>query len=371
MCLYCCGSSRGGISQYDPGMYGRHKARLFTYLRGHQGEIMKKTEAVVFTGVGEVHIQEVELPEPGPGEVQVRTSFSTISAGTEGWILQNLFTWQPTRYPCIPGYQRVGVIEAVGQGVEKWRVGQRVMATRSQWTGSVNAQSGSHAARGNTPESEIYALPDEVDDVDAAGTVVAQVGYNAASRAVIEPGNWAVVYGDGLIGQSAAQAMRARGGRVILVGHRPERLRLAAAHSADAVINNHETDVLAAVHSYTGGQPVTVVLDSVQDEKAEQEYIPLLERTKGQIVYCGFTPGTTWADMGLLQRHELTTHYISGWTRPRMEATIKRFAEGKMRLRPLVTHLVSYQRAPEMYRLHQDKSVDFLGVTLDWTGSAS
>ena len=75
-------------------------------------------EAIVFTGVNQVAVQEIDIADPGPDEVQVRTLFSTISAGTEGWILQNLFTWQPTDYPCVPGYQRVGVVEALGPAAE-------------------------------------------------------------------------------------------------------------------------------------------------------------------------------------------------------------------------------------------------------------
>lgn len=326
---------------------------------------MRKAEAIVFTGICRAVLHVIDIPDPGPDEVQVRTLFSTISAGTEGWILQNLFTWKPTDYPCVPGYQRVGVIEAIGANVAGWRIGDRVMATISKHHG-VNAQSGSHASLGNTPAAEIYAVPESADDVDVSGTVVAQVGYNAASRAVIKPGDWAVVYGDGLIGQSAAQAVRARGANVILVGHRDERLRLAAAHSADVVINSHTQPLVETVHQHTAGKPVTVILDSVQNEAAQREYTPLLERAKGQIVYCGFTPGTTWADMALLQQREFTTHFVSGWTRARMEATLNLFAEGKMHLRPLITHLWSYRQGPEMYQMHLDKSASFLGMTMDW-----
>lgn len=330
---------------------------------------MKQAEAIVFTDIGQVELQTIDVPDPGPDEVQVRTLFSTISAGTEGWILQNLFTWKPTDYPCIPGYQRVGTIEAIGANVKGWNVGDRVVATTSIHH-NINAQSGSHTALANSPASEIYAVPPNADDIDASGTVVAQVGYNAASRAVIDPGDWALVYGDGLIGQCAAQAIHARGAKVILVGHRPERLHRAEAHSADIVIDNHQEPVVEVVHHHTNGQPVTVVLDSVQSVSAQKEYTPLLERTKGQIVYCGFTSGTTWADMALLQQRELTTHFVSGWTRTRMEATLQRFAEQKMRLRPLITHLESYRRGPEMYRMHLDKSVSFLGMTLDWREAA-
>ena len=327
---------------------------------------MAQTEAVVFVDVGEAAFQRVDVGDPGPGQVQVRTRLSTISAGTEGWILHDRFTWTPTCYPCVPGYQRVGTVEAMGPGVRGWSVGDRVMATRSDWSGALAARSGAHAAVGNTLASELFALPGEVGDVDASGLVVAQVGYNAASRARFEPGDPVVVYGDGLIGQCAAQAARARGARVILVGHRAERLELAAAHSADAVVNGHEREVVEAVRRATGSEHVTAVLDSVQTEEAQRQYTPVLARAEGQIVYCGFTPGTVWADMALLQQRELTAHFVSGWTRPRMEATLDLMARGQLSLEPLVTHLVPASRAPEMYRMVAAKAEPFLGITLDW-----
>ena len=327
---------------------------------------MAQTEAAVFVGVGEAAFERVDVGDPGPGQVQVRTRFSTISAGTEGWILHDRFTWTPTRYPCVPGYQRVGTVEAVGPGVSGWSVGDRVMATRSDWPGALAARSGAHAAVGNTLASELFALPAGVGEVDASGLVVAQVGYNAASRVRFEPGDPVVVYGDGLIGQCAAQAARARGARVILVGHRAERLELAAAHSADAVVNGHEREVVEAVRRATGSEHVTAVLDSVQTEEAQRQYTPVLERAEGQIVYCGFTPGTVWADMALLQQRELTAHFVSGWTRPRMEATLDLMARGQLSLEPLVTYLVPASRAPEMYRMIAAKAEPFLGITLDW-----
>ena len=173
---------------------------------------MAHTEAAVFVAVGEAAFERVDVSDPVSDQVQVRTRFSTISAGTEGWILHDRFTWAPTRYPCVSGYQRVGIIEALGPGVSGWSVGDRVVATRSDWPGTPGSHAGAHAGLGNTQAAELFALPDGVGDVDASGLVVAQVGYNAARRARIEPGDWVAVYGDGLIGQCAAQAARGRAG---------------------------------------------------------------------------------------------------------------------------------------------------------------
>ena len=111
---------------------------------------------------------------------------------------------------------------------------------------------------------------------------------------------------------------------------------------------------------------MAVVLDSVQKVDAQLQYVPLLEHGYGQVVYCGFTPGLTWADMESLQQHELTTHYVSGWNRTRMEATIDLMAAGNMRLHPLITHLAPASTEPDMYRMLLDKGAPFLGITFKW-----
>ena len=74
-----------------------------------------RTEAVVFVDVGEAAFERIDVRDPGPDQVRVRTHFSTISAGTEGWILHDRFTWAPTCYPCVPGYQRVGTDRGAGE----------------------------------------------------------------------------------------------------------------------------------------------------------------------------------------------------------------------------------------------------------------
>ncbi|HEY3333444.1 MAG TPA: zinc-binding dehydrogenase [Capsulimonadaceae bacterium] len=325
-----------------------------------------QTQAIVFTATNRVELQTIDMPPPGPGEVQIRTLCSAISAGTEGWVLANEFTWDATHYPCVPGYQRVGEVIAIGEGVSTVDVGDRVCATTGSWSGAVGPQWGSHAAVANTLEDEVYQLPDTIDNLDAAGVVVAQVGFNAASRVNLNPGDWVAVYGDGLIGQFAAQWARARGARVVLVGRRADRLALAAEHSADGVVNSRAEDACDAVRQCVGGDHVTAVIDTVQTEAAQVEYLPLLKHGEGQIVYTGFTPGATWADMGLLQKAELTTHYVSGWNYRRMHMTLLWLAAGKLAMRPLITHLVPPSGAPDMYRMIAAKNEPFLAIVIDW-----
>ena len=324
---------------------------------------------VTFASPRHVKIGTVNVPPPAPDEVQIETLFSGISSGTEGWALRNEFTWMPTPYSCIPGYQRVGIITALGSEVSGFQIGQRVFATMAQPVDGLHMMWGGHMSVANTLAGEVFPLDPAVDDIDAASGVVAQVGYNAASRLTLTPGEWVVVYGDGLIGQGAAQAARLRGYRVILVGHRDKRLELGARYSADHTINRKTTAVPIheAILAITGGSKIRGLLDSVQTVSSEREYVAFLENGVAQITYCGFTPGEAWADMALLQQKQLTTHYVSGWTGKKITATLQAMASGHIHMKELMTHIIPCTEAARAYDIIESKAAESLGVTLDWT----
>lgn len=334
---------------------------------------MPSTSAVVFTAPGEVRLQPIVMPPPRHEEVQIRTEWSVVSAGTEGWALQDRFTWAATTFPCVPGYQRVGTIVEIGPGIEGFQVGERVMAMRGVWDAAdcegISAFWGSHIGLANSPIEDVFRLPDGCDALEAAGAVVAQVGYNAAYRAQLAAGDWILVLGDGLIGMCAAQAARSRGCKVLLAGHRRERMKLARRWCADEVVDSRADDFVGQVQRVVGAPHVAAILDSVQSTSMQPRYLPLLENERGQIVYCGFTPGTCWADMALLQQRELTTHFIAGWNRARMEATLTLLSEKQMQIRPLLTHIVEPEHATKMYRMIAEKSEAFGGIAFDWRNS--
>ncbi|MBM7569197.1 zinc-binding dehydrogenase [Paenibacillus sacheonensis] len=327
-------------------------------------------KAIVFQARNEVRLIEVDVPLPMHDEVQVRTIKSMISAGTERWILSDRFSRAGTPFPCIPGYQRVGVVEKVGKDVRDINIGDRVIATSGMSVPGIASNWGAHLSLGNTKSGEIYRIPDNVGDEDASGIVVVQVGYNAASRLLMKEKDWVVIYGDGIIGQCASQAARARGARTILVGRRTERLAIGGKHSADFVVNAAEGSVAKRVQEITKTAFVTGVLDTVQNEEAGQSYMPLLEPGYGQIVYCGHSTDRAWVDMALLQAHGFTCHFVSDWTRTRIEATLSLMNEGAIRLAPLITHRGNCEEAPLLYQMLIDNKEPFLGMTIDWSVKA-
>ena len=323
-----------------------------------------KNRAVVFTGKGRVEVQEVPFPVLKPGEVLVRAHRTGVSVGTERCVLNDRFKRTGhLEYPLIPGYQRAGWVEAVGKEVTEFQVGQRVVGTgcpvesgpRSHWAG--------HMEYGVHPPGDLYPIPENVSFDSAAQLVVAQVGFNAATRWPDLPGKTVMVLGDGCIGQIAAQSARALGARVVLAGRRPERLALARQFSADEVISTRDDKWLDRLNR--PDSPVAVVIDTVQDEAFFDLYKLSLPR-KTHVVLSGYSPWGFKVDFAAIHSRELGLLCISGWTAQKNRAALELMAAGKIEIEGLLSHRVPAEQAPAIYEMIDRKSVPFLAINFQW-----
>ena len=261
-------------------------------------------------------------------------------------------------------------MRATGARVTGVAPGNRVFMPRGKVTGDVHAHWGGHIALGQDVQDDVLIIPDGVGDLDAANLVVAQVGYNAASRPRLVGGETAAVFYDGMIGQMAAQALRARGAHVIICGRRAIRLDLALRYSADAVVNLREQDARAALHALAP-DGVDVVVDTTNDPDMPL-YLDVLRERDGQIVlsgsyYTNYAEGRgLTVDTDALQKREIALLTNQGWTRARLQATLDLMAQGRMRVTPLITHQVSYREAPEAWQLIDNRDPGVLGVAFHW-----
>jgi 2-desacetyl-2-hydroxyethyl bacteriochlorophyllide A dehydrogenase len=288
------------------------------------------SEALVCTP-GQVQAKRLGLRSLGPRDVLVRTSVSGVSTGTDRWVMQGSFVWVDISYPAVPGYQLAGVVESVGGEVEDFVVGQPAVVTGAKDYVEVSSAWGTHA-------SAVVAEVDDVHDarmlppLRAAFVVVAQVGYNAASRLHLPAGERVVVVGDGVIGACAALACRARGFDVLVAGRHDARLGpIAQLGLATVNVRGSNGD---AVRDFAPAG----VIDTVQNSAAFEMYSPVLPRRTGELVYSGHSPGgiTAWADMAVLQKREWTVHFVSGKTRQRLEATLDLMRQGHLPCERLV-----------------------------------
>jgi len=223
---------------------------------------------------------------------------------------------------------------------------------------------GGHVSPAVTHRSQIWKLPPGVDPLAVSGLVLAQVGYNTARRLAVQPDDAVVVLGDGLLGHWAGQVLQEQGARVLLVGRHDDRLRRFSPGPGDGVVNAREGDWLEAVRTWapTGIQGIAHTAGPVAPVEA---LIPQMRRYGGisSASFCGTTGGF---DVQKLRSRELSLHAPAGWAQERMDATLERIADGRIRTKTLITHRFPASRAAEAFALVLNRTEPVLGVILDW-----
>ena len=154
--------------------------------RCHHGGSVMKTTAVVFPEANRFELRELTLREPGPADIVVRTLLSAISPGTERWCLRGLHLG--STFPCVPGYHRIGLVEAKGKDVTAFEVGDVVYGTGNAWEEKVTSMWGAHVGRSVSPAGgyKLVAktMPDQAELEGISFAILAGVsnrGVNAVN----------------------------------------------------------------------------------------------------------------------------------------------------------------------------------------------
>ena len=332
-----------------------------------------KAEAVVFIARNQVEFREIEVPDPTPEDVVVRTRFSWISNGTESSYLRGersngetpFRTGDQPVFPRVPGYQKTGTVEWVGSNVEGLRRGDWVFVAGSQVKYGISAMGG-HVSPAVATCNSIWKLPENVDPEAASGLVLTQVGYNCGARPRVEPGDVGVVIGDGLVGHWAAQTLVWRGAQVIMLGRHDFRLKLLRAGNATSV-NGSDSDPVDALRQNpsVSSDGIAVLVDSVGDIQAINDCLPFMKHD-GHIVSAGYYGTEGMIDIQKLRRGEQTLHCPSGWSRTRMDQTLKHIAKGDLVTKELITHRFPAREAKAAWDLIINRQEEFLGIVLEW-----
>jgi threonine dehydrogenase-like Zn-dependent dehydrogenase len=201
----------------------------------------------------------------------------------------------------------------------------------------------------------VIKLPEGVSTYEASSLLLAQVGYNGATKPRILPGDVAVVIGEGLVGQYAGQVLRNRGAYVIMSGLQEFRLKKAAGCSADDVFNASEKDFAEYVlDRYPEG--VAIVLETASKNATIRMAVELL-KNGGQLVLNGFYPypDESRLDWHWLRTKEITTYCPNSRTRERLLNTLELMEKGHVKVKELVSHECSIKEAPDVYRMLLDQ----------------
>lgn len=254
--------------------------------------------AVVTAFTEPLQIQDLPVPEPGPGQVLVRIEctglcHTDIHAAHGDWPVT------PTP-PFVPGHEGIGRVEALGSGVTERAVGDRVAIA---WLGSAcgecryciggwetlceSQQNSGYSVDGTFAEYTVVdaafatPVPDAVSSQDAAPLTCAGVTtYKAIKVARVAPAELVAVFGVGGLGHLALQYARIAGGFVVAVDVEDDKLAMATDLGADHVVNARTADPVAAIQAL-GGADVAVAL-AASPQSFDQAYRSL--RRGGRLV---------------------------------------------------------------------------------------
>jgi len=232
-------------------------------------------KAASYTTVGAARdvltVGEVDRPAPGPGQVRVRVRVSAVNPTDTK--TRDGTTDRPFDGLRIPHQDGAGVIDAVGEGVDPERVGQRVwlwLASPGGSGGAPLAEWGTCAEYTVVPEHQACPLPEGAsDDVGACLGVPALTAYHCLTADGPVAGLTVLVTGGaGSVGHFAIELARWAGARVASTVSSPEKAELARAAGAEHVINYREGDPAQAIRDAVG--PVDRIVEVAIGQNLDQ-----------------------------------------------------------------------------------------------------
>lgn len=261
------------------------------------------------TGGPEVlELVDIPTPAPGPGEILIRHEALGLNF-IDTYFRSGLY---PSPLPGIPGVEGVGVVEAVGADVTRFKIGDRA--------GYYASAPGSYAEYRVMPEGRAVAIPDGIDSGVAAAALLKGMTAEFLLRrcyAVKKADTILVHAAAGGVGQIMVQWGKELGATIIATAGSPEKRERARALGADHVIDYGSEDVAKEVRRITDGKGVPVVYDGVGKATFDGSLLSLAPR--GLLVLYGNASGAPApVEPQLLSRNgslfmtrPTLTHYIA------------------------------------------------------------
>ncbi|MEE3500448.1 NADPH:quinone oxidoreductase family protein [Acidiphilium acidophilum] len=228
-----------------------------------------------------LHIRDVADPVAKQGEILIRVHAAGVNF-PDVLIIQKKYQVQPD-LPFIPGAEIAGEIEAVGEGVTGFKVGDRVSALCSIGGFAEKIALNAHLC---------IPIPQHIPYEIAAGFILA---FGTAHHALIDRGDLKsgdtvlILGAAGGVGLAAVEIARARGAKVIAAASTDAKLAICRERGADATINYTTEDLREAIRTHTEGRGPDIVFDPVGGRYAEPAFRSIAWR--GRYLVIGFADG--------------------------------------------------------------------------------
>jgi len=297
----------------------------------------------------------VPTPRPGPGQILVKVAAAGVNRPD---LMQRAGSYPPPPgHSPLPGLEVAGEVAALGEGVTRWKRGDKVCAL-------VNG--GGYAEYCIAEEPIALPIPPSLDMVNAGAIpeTFFTVWNNVFERGHLAAGEWFLVHGGTSgIGTTAIQVAKAFGAKVIATAGSKEKCASCVELGADVAIDYRNEDFVAAAEAATGGKGVDLILDMVGGDYVARNYQAAAE--EGRIVQIAFLKDAkVMLDLRPLMTKRLT--HTGSTLRPRtpaQKAAIARSLEEKVwpllaagRCKPVIHATFPLAEAPKSHAMMESSA---------------
>src|SRR6184192_636474 len=298
-------------------------------------------------------LEDVAPPSPGHGQLVIGVKATGVNYADSIMVAGRYQTRPP--FPFSPGLETAGVVTHCGEGVTRFKTGDRVMAILAY---------GGFAEQALADEAETFAIPEAMPFDEAGAFPIAYISSHAAIRwqGQLLAGETLLVLGAaGGVGLTAVEIGKAMGARVIAGASTAEKLAVARERGADAVINYATEKLTERVMELTDGKGADVCFDPVGGDLFDAALSSL--GWGGRILLIGFVGGVPNIPANrLLVKHRAALGSSLRYFRWHAPDKLRRSVDelmrwyGEGRLRPCITHRLPLERGAEAIRLLTDRA---------------
>ena len=312
-----------------------------------------RMRAAVVTGPGRVALQDVPVPQPGPGQIRVRLEGCGVCAS-------NLTPWEGPDWMTFPtapgdlGHEGWGVVDALGDGVEGFQVGDRVATLGTKAYAHYDIADASAAAK----------VPDELKGVPFPGEPFG-CGMNIFRRSDIRRGQTVAVIGIGFLGAMLVRLAANAGARVIAISRRQSSLDLATEMgAAETIAMDDHHAIIERVKALTGGRFCERVIEAV-GKQWPLDLAAELTGEGGRLVIAGYHQDGprqvnmqlwNWRGFDVVNAHERDPAVALQGVREAIEAV----RSGLIDPTKLITHRYPLDRLDEALNATRDRPDGFV-----------
>lgn len=329
-------------------------------------------KAAVLHAPGDLRVEEVPVPEIGPGEVLVRVR----AAGICGSDIGRVMVTGTYAFPTIPGHEFAGEVAAVGEGVAHLAPGDKVAVAPLMPCGTCDwcaagkfslcdtydfmgsRSDGAFAEYLKAPAQNVLKVPDSVSFEEAATIEPAAIILHGIHKLNLRLGDAVAVVGCGALGYFALQFAKLSGAQpLIAIDVDEDKLALARQVGADLCINPAKEDAVAAVRAATGGRGVALALECAGSAPGRDLSI-LVTAKQGKVMLYGTAYGdVTFAEKAFARMVREELEVVGSWNSyslpfPGKEwfDIIELLAKGRLQVGPLITHRAALEEAPAIFK---------------------